>query len=274
VLLPQSIAETTDAPSDGEAGPSLSAVTGPAVLVIDDDPIVQDLMTRFLAKENLRAVIAGDGESGLRAARECSPVAITLDVMMPAIDGWSVLKSLKADPLTADIPVIMLTMVSDKSLGFALGASEYLTKPIDRERLHAVLARYAFRAGGPVLVIEDDDATRELLTRSLQSRGHRTEAAENGRAALELINRHEPSLILLDLMMPEMNGFEFLHALRQNPSWRDIPVIVLTSKDLTHSERQRLNGEADAVLQKGAVEREALLREVTRRVAENAARTV
>ena len=204
----------------------------------------------------------------MRAAREGSPAAITLDVMMPAIDGWSVLRSLKADPRTADIPVIMLTMVSDKSLGFALGASEYLTKPIDRERLQTVLAKYTSKSGGPVLVIEDDDATRELLTRSLQSHGHRTVAAENGRAALTLAQQEAPSLILLDLMMPEMNGFEFLHALRQNPSWQDIPVIVLTSKDLSLAERQRLIGEADVVLQKGAVEREALLREVSRRVAQ------
>ncbi len=266
VLLPRVVTE----PEEDASVPSPLArtpVSGPAVLVIDDDPIVHDLMTRFLAKENLRAIIAADGESGLRAARDYAPVAITLDVMMPAIDGWSVLRSLKADPATADIPVIMLTMVSDKSLGFSLGASEYLTKPIDRERLHSVLLKYTPNNEALVLVIEDDEATRELLIRSLESKGHQTEQAENGRAALEVIRRDPPSLILLDLMMPEMNGFEFLHELRQNPSWRDIPVIVLTSKDLSNDERARLSGEADVVLQKGAVEREALLREVARRVA-------
>ena len=161
----------------------------------------------------------------------------------------------------------MLTMVSDKSLGHSLGASEYLTKPIDRERLHKVLAKYAPAAGAPVLVVEDDAATRELLSRSLTSAGHSVRQASDGRQALELLETVRPSLILLDLMMPNMNGFEFLHALRQNTSWQDIPVIVVTSKDLSPSERERLGGEADLLLQKGALDREALLRQVSALVA-------
>ncbi|MGI8841111.1 MAG: response regulator [Caulobacteraceae bacterium] len=248
-----------------------NAASWPTVLVIDDDPIVHDLMTRFLAREKLRAIIAADGESGLRLAAEIKPIAITLDVMMPRIDGWSVLTALKSDPVTANIPVIMLTMVSDKSLGYSLGASEYLTKPIDRERLHAVLEKYVPGAAGPVLVVEDDAATRELLQRSLAAKGYEVRQAADGRAALELLKTVQPCLILLDLMMPNMNGFEFLHVLRQNKTWEAIPVMVVTSKDLSHDERRRLSGEADMILQKGALDREALLRQVSTLVAERIA---
>ena len=251
--------ETTAASDDA---PETHA-SWPAVLVIDDDPIVHDLMTRFLAREGLRAVIAADGEGGLRAARELQPVAITLDVMMPKIDGWSVLKSLKADPLTADIPVIMLTMVSDKSLGFSLGASEYLTKPIDRDRLHQALERHAPRPSERVLVVEDDPSTRELLVRLLTARGHAVSEASDGQAALDVLAATPPAMIMLDLMMPKMDGFQFLHEMRSNPGWDGIPVIVVTAKDLSPSERERLASEADVVLRKGALDREALLRQVS-----------
>ena len=246
--------------------------------MIDDDPIVHDLMTRFLAREGLRAVIAADGEDGLRAAREVGPVAITLDVMMPKIDGWSVLQALKADPMTADIPVIMLTMVSDKSLGFSLGASEYLTKPIDRDRLHQALERHAPREPARVLVVEDDAPTRELLVRLLAARGHAVSEAADGRAALDMLAAAPPALIMLDLMMPRMDGFEFLHEMRRNAAWDGIPVIVVTARDLDPAERERLATEADAVLRKGALDREALLRQVSAlladRVKQNAPPTV
>ena len=233
------------------------------MLVIDDDPIVHDLMTRFLAREGLRAIIAADGEHGLRAARDAKPVAITLDVMMPKIDGWSVLEALKSDPATAGIPVIMLTMVSDKSLGFSLGASEYLTKPIDRDRLHQALERHAPRLSERILVVEDDASTRELLVRLLTARGHTVSEAADGQAALEALTAEIPSLIMLDLMMPRMDGFQFLHEMRRNAAWEHIPVVVVTAKDLTPDERERLATEADAVLRKGALDREALLRQVS-----------
>ncbi len=240
------------------------------VLVIDDDPVIHDLMRRFLAKEGFRAVIAADGEAGVAAAKAHKPAAITLDVMMPRIDGWKVLALLKADPETADIPVIMLTMVGDRNLGYSLGASDFLTKPIDRERLHAVLARHLKRIEGPVLIVEDDASTRELLRRTLEGHGHAVREADNGRSALAAVKDGVPSLILLDLLMPEMDGFQFLHALREDPAWREIPVIVLTSKDLSGSERDRLSGEVEAVLQKSALSREALLGQVSERVAATA----
>src|SRR5262249_13880227 len=157
-----------------------------------------------------------------------------LDVLMPSMDGWSVLSKLKADPALADIPVIMLSFVEDKTLGFALGASDYLTKPIDRGRLIALLNRYrreliALR----VLIVEDNPDTRDMVRRTLEKEGAEVVEAENGRIALDRIATNPPSLILLDLMMPEMNGFEFIEELQRSTRWREIPVVVMTAKELT-----------------------------------------
>ncbi len=235
----------------------------PTVLVIDDDPTVHDLMQRFLRKEGLRMAAAASGEEGLRLARALRPAAITLDVMMPGLDGWAVLTALKADPLLADIPVILLTIVDDKNLGYALGAADYLTKPIDWDRLAVILKKYQC-AHPPctVLVVEDDADTREMLWRMLTKEGWAVTEATNGRVALERVAASQPELILLDLMMPEMDGFAFLEALRQQAAWRSIPVVVVTAKDLTPEDRQRLNGYVERILQKGAHSREELLREI------------
>ncbi len=161
------------------------------MLVIDDEPAVRDLMQRFLGKEGFRVVAAAGGEEGLRWARELRPDAITLDVMMPGMDGWAVLAALKADPEVADIPVIMLTIVDDRNLGYALGASDYLTKPIDRERLVTVLKQH--RRDRPVLVVDDDAEVRQLLRRMLESEGYAVVEAENGRVALERLRDGSPS---------------------------------------------------------------------------------
>jgi GAF domain-containing protein/DNA-binding response OmpR family regulator len=239
--------------------------TAGTVLVIDDEAVVRELMHRFLSKEDFRVLTAVTGEEGLRLAREQRPDAITLDVMMPGMDGWTVLSTLMASPDLVDIPVIMLTIVDDKKTGYALGASEYLTKPIDRERLLAVLRRY--RRDQPVLVVDDDQAVRELLRRILEEQGYAVLEADNGRSALAVMGEHTPGAILLDLMMPEMDGFEFLHALHGRPAWRQLPVAVITAKDLTAEDRERLNGSVIRILQKGAYGEEALLAEVRALVA-------
>jgi CheY-like chemotaxis protein len=230
------------------------------VLVIDDEAVVRELMQRYLSKEGFRVLTAANGDDGLRLAREQRPDAITLDVIMPGMDGWSVLSRLMADRELADIPVLMLTMVDDKRMGYALGASEYLTKPIDRERLIAVLTKY--RRDQPVLVVDDDSSVRLLLRRILEGEGYAVIEAENGRAALERMGERVPGAILLDLMMPEMDGFEFLSALHEHPAWRQIPVVIVTAKDLTAEDRARLNGFVETVLQKGGYTREQLLREI------------
>jgi signal transduction histidine kinase/CheY-like chemotaxis protein/HAMP domain-containing protein len=262
---------------DPKAAPALRAETAtasvlpagaPSVLVIDDDPTVHDLMQRFLSKEGLRVVAAASGAEGLRLAKALRPTAITLDVLMPGMDGWTVLTGLKGDPELADIPVIMLTIVDDKHLGYTLGAADYLTKPIDWERLATVLRKYHCQHPPCWVLVVDDDATmRDILRRMLEKEGWAVAEAENGCTALERMAANRPELILLDLMMPEMDGFAFLEALRQQDAWRSIPVVVVTAKDLTPDDRQRLNSYVEQILQKGAYSQEALLHEVHRLIA-------
>jgi CheY-like chemotaxis protein len=195
-------------------------------------------------------------------------VVITLDVLMPGLDGWGVLAALKADSELAEIPVIMLTILTDRNLGYALGASDYLTKPVDRERLVGLLERYLdHRRDGPVLVVDDDPAAREMLRRMLEGVGQNVVEAGDGQAALEQLAAQEPALILLDLVMPKMDGFEFVATLRQRPEWGAIPVVVITARTLTVEDHERLNGSVERVLQKGAAGQDDLLAEVCELVA-------
>jgi hypothetical protein len=237
------------------------------VLVIEDDPGARDLLTRLLTKEGYRVETAAGGEAGLRLARELHPDIITLDVMMPGMDGWAVLSELKADPELADIPVVMLTIVDNKNLGYALGAADYLTKPIQRDRLLAVLAKYCPPSQpATVLVVEDDVETQEIIRRLLENAGIQVMVAKNGRVALERLAEGKPGLILLDLMMPEMDGFQFVDHVRQNEAWRAIPIVVVTAKDLTAADRLRLNGYVTEIIQKDARGQEELLAEVSKMV--------
>jgi PAS domain S-box-containing protein len=262
--LPARVREEDAPDATSDAGSTRPALRPQAetVLVIDDDPATRDLLQRCLAREGLQVVTAGSGEEGLRRARDVRPVAITLDVMMPQTDGWAVLSALKSDPDLCEIPVIMVTIVDNRNLGFALGASEYLTKPIDRARLGAVLRQYRCRTPPcSVLLVEDDPATRDLVREMLEREGWRVMEAENGQVAIDRLAAAfaPPGLVLLDLMMPEMDGFEFVAALRAHPQWRSIPIVVLTAKDLTAEEQRRLGGAVDQILQKGSTSREQLL---------------
>ncbi|PYK65717.1 MAG: hybrid sensor histidine kinase/response regulator [Verrucomicrobia bacterium] len=242
-----------------EAPPGASTI-----LVIDDDPTVHDLMRRFLTKEGFRVAIAPGGKEGIEMAKELKPDLITLDVLMAEMDGWSVLTALKADPAIADIPVIILTMFDDKEMGFALGASDYMTKPINRDRLVNVLRRHHHGGHQPcqVLVVEDEPSIRQMVRRVLEKEGWTVREAENGRAGLLAVAESKPAVILLDLMMPVMNGFDFVRELRKNKDWQEIPVVILTAKDLTVEDRQQLKGNVERVLQKGDYNREQLLGEV------------
>ncbi len=239
---------------------SLNAST---VLVIDDDASVRELVTRFLSKEGFNVKTAINGDQGLKMAREFHPDVITLDVMMPGMDGWSVLTKLKADPELSSIPVVMMTIVSDKNLGYTLGASDYLTKPIDRDKLVEALKKQDCR--NPIckiLVVDDEAQIREIVQRTLQKEGWEVLQAKDGVEALEQVNKHQPEIILLDLMMPRMDGFQFVAELRKSEIGRSIPIIVITAMDLTTEDRQRLNGQVKQVLQKGAYQQEKLLEEV------------
>jgi len=242
------------------------ARAGDTVLVIDDNPTVHDLITRILAPAGFRIASATNGEQGLRLALSEQPLAIILDVMMPVMDGWEVLARLKADPELAAIPVIMQTMLDDQKRGYALGATDYIVKPIDRDRLLATLRSYAGQAPGSVLVIEDDVDTREMVCRGLHRAGWATHEAPNGSVALERMRAEMPDAILLDLMMPEMDGFRFLDEVRAEEEWKAVPIIVMTAKELTEEDRKRLDGRVQRILQKGAQGRDALLEEIRRLV--------
>jgi PAS domain S-box-containing protein len=243
------------------------------VLAIDDEPAVRDLVQRFLSKEGFRVVTAASGEEGLRLARELHPNAITLDVLMPGMDGWTVLAALKADPTLAAIPVIMLSIVHDKNMGYALGVSEYLNKPVEREALVAALRKCQQGSlASYVLVVDDDAVTREMLRRLVQGEGWTVSEAENGRVALARLAERAPALILLDLMMPEMDGFQFVVEMQRNEAWRAIPVAVITAKDLTADDRARLKGTVEAILQKGASSSDELLIELRNLIGSGARR--
>lgn len=239
-----------------------------SVLVVDDDLAVQELLQRTLRKEGFQVITAPNGLQGLRLARALHPDVITLDVMMPGMDGWSVLSALKADPDTVDIPVIMLTIVEDRHLGYALGVSDYITKPVDRAKLVEILQKYRHDglAPNPILIIEDDPSTRQMLRRTLEREGWPILEAENGRVGLEHLQRQRPAVILLDLMMPEMDGFEFAAELHRRENWRGIPIVVLTAKDLSLDERRQLYGYVEKIIQKGSYSREELLVEVRKLV--------
>jgi len=243
------------------------------VLVIDDDPNALDLIGRTLQGAGMRVVTASDGREALRMARSLLPVAITLDVMMPGMDGWEVLQELKADPATRDIPVIMVTMTDDRSLGYALGATEFLTKPVERAQLVQLLDRYA--PGDDerhALVVDDQADNRDVLRNALERENWRVSEAENGRVALERVAEHAPSLILLDLMMPVMDGFEFVMEMRKREELQTIPIVVVTAKDITEEDRRRLNGGVVALIERGGLDQESLLAQLRDQLTANDSR--
>jgi signal transduction histidine kinase/DNA-binding response OmpR family regulator/HAMP domain-containing protein len=240
------------------------------VLVVDDEPAARNVLAAALASAGYRVLTAAGGKEGLRLARQDRPDAIVLDVIMPDLDGWAVLRSLKSEPDLCDIPVVLATILGDREMGLALGAAEHLTKPIDPAQLLPVVRR-AIRSDGPtdVLVVDDDPGTREVLRRVLSREGWVVREAENGAAGLDEIARHRPAVVLLDLMMPRMDGFETLRALRQNDMTPELPVVIITSKDLDRHERDWLHANALSVFQKGAYERTRLV-ETLRRMVEAA----
>ncbi|GLK84744.1 response regulator [Ancylobacter defluvii] len=236
-----------DAGAPADAG----AIT---VLVVDDDPAVHEVLAATLGKEGYVLRHAHDGIDALDIMRHDPPDIVTLDVMMPKIDGWSVLGIMKSEPELAHIPVIMLTIVDDRNLGYALGASEYMTKPIDRQRLLGLIHKFTPGDGaGQVLVVDDDPDVRAMVRAAIEDGGLHAAEAGNGREALAWLNVHPaPSLVLLDLMMPVMDGFTFLSEARANPAHADLPIVVLTAKELTEDERSYLAQNTLLILNKSA----------------------
>ena len=243
----------------------------PRVLVIDDDTTVHQLMTRYLVKQGFRVHTTTGGEEALALARQVRPDVITLDVLMPEIDGWDMLKRLKDDEELSAIPVVMVTIISEKNLGISLGASDYLTKPVDRQELSRVLHTHVKAPGvGPVLVVEDDAATRELLMRTIRGGGWQVLGARDGLEALDTIDGGMvPSAILLDLMMPRLDGFGLLERLRQRPEAARIPVIVFSAADLDARQRERLSQDVTRILKKGGFVKQQLLNDLRQAIESN-----
>ena len=242
----------------------MSTLSRQRVLVIDDDPNVYDMMERILSREGLDVYGAATGKEGLALARRLKPVVIALDIMMPGMDGWSVLQAIRADPELAGTRVVIVSMLDEKPLGMALGADDYLTKPLRREQLLASIQRLVPVRDGYILIVEDDEALRELLQRTLIEEGWSVRIAETGRAALDMIEQSRPGLILLDLRIPEIDGFAVIASIRSRPEFVSVPITVMTALDLGREDWERLTGRVEQVIQKGLYSRNRLMREVRR----------
>ena len=233
------------------------------ILVIDDDPVAGDLIKKSFVAQGFNVISTTDSEKGFKLAKENHPDVIILDVMMPQVDGWMLLSRFKEDPQLSAIPVIMCTFMDDKNLAYTLGASDYLIKPVSGEKIKSVLEKYfPAESGGYILIVDDESINRDVLHSQLEKMDINIKEAYNGINALEIIKKSIPSLIILDLMMPEMDGFQFIEELRKNCQWSKIPIVVITAKSLTMQERQRLKGYVDNILQKGSYDYKSLLDQV------------
>jgi CheY-like chemotaxis protein len=244
-------------------------IDGKIILVIDDDKIMRELLKGYLSKLGYSVAVAADGEEGVKLAYKLRPDAILLDVQMPGMDGWRVLSKLKADPILSDMPVIMTSIEEHRNKGSALGATDYLVKPVGRDQLASILGKYNIGDDSQqlVMVVEDDIVIREIMATMLKNEGWRVFKAENGRVALEHLDDKKPSLILLDLLMPEMDGFEFIAHLRQHKKWRSLPVVVLTSTKLSTEDQARLHSYVDTIFQKESHNRDELLVMIQKQIA-------
>jgi CheY-like chemotaxis protein/two-component sensor histidine kinase len=272
VRLPAGPETAVDVPDQSARASEESVPVGDCVLVIDDDPTARELIANYLRESGFSVVTAAGGREGLKRAEELHPIAITLDVLMPDIDGWTVLAALRGNPKLCSIPVVMATITDPDRKGIALGAAGYLTKPIDRDRLIALLRPFQTRVRRTrVLVVEDDSMQRERICSWLEPEHWLASQAENGRVALDRLAEEQPDIILLDLMMPEMDGFQFIAVLQARPLWQNIPVIVITAFDLTAADRARLNSGVESILLKDSFD-PAQLVEIVRRLVTKARR--
>ena len=264
--LPVEVQDLKQPEKTAEEAPKPAVRSGKkTVLIIDDDPVTCGALRYYVKNLGYLAMVAGNGEQGLKLAKELRPDMITLEAAMPQADGWSILSELKADAELAKIPVLMLSIRTEHNAGYSLGASGYLVKPVEQGHLTHILEKYRPEGDSAVplvLVVDDDPNNRDLLERMINKAGWEVAKAENGKDALNWIEDHTPDLILSDLIMPEMDGFQFIDALRRNKNWKALPVVVLTAKDLTEEEKQRLDNSVAHVFQKGAYSHQDLLDEI------------
>ena len=246
--------------------------SGPVVLVVEDDPAAAELLTRHLTEAGYRTVLARTGNEALAKAREIQPAAITLDIILPEMDGWEVITRLKSDAATSTIPIVVVSVVDNRELGMALGAIDYFVKPVDGRELIARLNRFQFAASGEsrktsVLVVDDEAANRTWLTKTLEPAGFDVIPASGGQEAITLARARKPDLVLLDLMMPETTGFDVVEAMRSDESLRETPIMVLTAMNLTEADKRHLNGRVSQILTRGSVASEDVIGLLRRLVA-------
>jgi signal transduction histidine kinase/DNA-binding response OmpR family regulator len=256
--------ETRRAAHAQPARPIAEGAAAPLVLIVDDDATVRELVERHLERSGFAVVTASGGQEGLRLVRELRPAAVTLDILMPDLDGWTVLAAIKGDPVLSGTPVVLMSIVDQKNRGYTLGAADYLVKPVDRAKLVATLTGICGATAGRVLLVDDDEVVRRGVRQALEPIGWKVTEAENGQDAVESLAATRPDVIILDLMMPKMDGFEFLDELRGRSDRQDIPVVVITAKDLTDEDRNRLNGGVERIIQKG--DRDEMLHQLSREI--------
>jgi signal transduction histidine kinase/DNA-binding response OmpR family regulator len=272
VRLPSAGPAPADVPAEPVAEPAGSASDRETVLVIEDEAAAVRLLRTYLEGAGYCVHAAADGNEGLAAARANPPAAIVLDVILPGIDGWEVLRRLKLDERTRDVPVVMVTVVDEQEVGLALGAVDYLVKPIDPQALISVLARHVLTGrpsddAGPLvaLVVDDDSSTRELLTQCLDGNGIDVVSASGGAEALQIARARRFDVVLCDLMMPDVDGFTVIAELRNDPRTCQVPILVVTGQDLSEADKGRLNGHILGIVEKGG-SLESGIREWLRRV--------
>lgn len=239
----------------------------PTILVVEDDPSSSELMQIYLTQSGYNVDCAYDGEEALKKATEIKPMAIILDIMLPKMDGWTVLQELKSNNETSDIPVIIVSMVDNHDLGFALGAIDYLVKPISRDELISNLKKHCFvtkvkTSPFTILLVDDEPAIVELLSAMLSPEGFGILEAYGGKDAIKFAKESDPDLIILDLMMPEINGFDVISELKKDVRARNIPIIIFTAKSLTQDDIKLLNSYMIKTIRKGEVSKEHLLEEI------------
>jgi PAS domain S-box-containing protein len=251
------------------APPPTVRASSPLALIVDDDAGAQELLTLTLQENGFRTLAVSNAEEALIEARRAHPDVITLDVFLPSIDGWDLLRLLKTDAKTADIPVVMVSISSDRAKAFSLGAIEHLVKPVAREALIEALERRSFTTrvrsqAIRVLAVDDDPKQLELFRAALEPRGFIVHTHLSPRAGIEHARREQMDLVLLDLVMPEMSGIEVVAELRADERTRAVPILLITAHQLGADERRRLNGDVAAVLSKGSAQIEDLVNEIER----------